>query len=115
MSEKSVQEFTSLYAYNRAAGLEHNQAMRVSNDRIVMKYAFMLQAALIASFFVSFGVVLLTPWFAHAGGMERIHAAGWMLMGGAVLSAYFPFKAKSIALWSIYGVIVTLVGVMIFL
>lgn len=115
MSEKDTQKFAALYEYNRAAGLEHDTAMRASNSHFVMKYAFMLQAVLLASFFVSFAIVLLMPWFAHAGGMERIHAAGWMLMGGTALGAYFPFKAKSVALWSLYGCVVALVAVLIFL
>lgn len=115
MTKNKIKEFTSLYAYNRAQGLQHVRALHVTHDRIVMKYAFMTQAALMASLLVSCAIVLLTPWFAHASGMERIHALGWFMVGGMVLSAYFPFKAKSGALWSIYGVIAALVAVLVLL
>lgn len=115
MTKNEIKEFTSLYAYNRAQGLQHIRALHITRDRIVMKYAFMTQAALGSSLFLSCAIVLLTPWFAHASGMERIHALGWFMLGGVVLSAYFPFKAKSGALWSIYGIIVALVAVLVFL
>lgn len=115
MSEKELKEFTARYEYNRAAGLEHDKAMTVTRDSVVMKYAFMTQMALGVSLLLSFAAVLMTPWFAHSSGMERLHALGWFMAGGMVLSAYFPYKAKSAALWSIYGVTIALVAVLVFL
>lgn len=115
MSGNQIDTFTSLYVYGRAQGLQHEEAMSATRHRVVMKYAFMTKVALVASLIASFGIVLTTPWFAHAGGMERIHAVGWMMMVTMVLIAYFPFKAKSGILWGVYGVIAILVAALAFL